>query len=122
VLSLRVQSPDDLTVLSGDMAGRDHWVVSRACDVIPAYQSLLLINWVRLNFPRFNGHPERGYQLKTPYRDGTMHVVFELLDFMARLAALVPRPQVNLTRYQRVFVALTRLSVYMAKRQYRSRK
>jgi hypothetical protein len=27
------------------------------------------------------------YQLKTPYRDGTTHVIFEPLDFMARLAA-----------------------------------
>lgn len=28
------------------------------------------------------------YQLKTPYRDGTMHVIFESLYFIARLAAL----------------------------------
>ena len=39
------------------------------------------------------------YQLNTPCRDGTTHVVLEPLDFMTRLAALVPRPQVNLTRY-----------------------
>ena len=39
------------------------------------------------------------YRLKTPYRDGTTHGVFEPLDFMARLAALVPNPRVNLTRY-----------------------
>ncbi len=38
------------------------------------------------------------YTLKTPYRDGTTHVVFEPLDFMARLAALVPKPRVHLTR------------------------
>lgn len=38
------------------------------------------------------------YQLKTPYRDGTTHVIFEPLDFIARLAALVPKPRVNLTR------------------------
>lgn len=43
------------------------------------------------------------YQLKTPYRDGTTHVIFEPLDFIARLAALVPRPRVNLTRFQGVF-------------------
>ena len=43
------------------------------------------------------------YELKTPYRDGTTHVIFEPLDFIARLAALVPRPRVNLTRYHRVF-------------------
>ena len=30
------------------------------------------------------------YQLKTPYNNGTTHVVFEPLDFMAKLAALVP--------------------------------
>ena len=38
------------------------------------------------------------YQLKTPYRDGTTHVIFEPLDFIARLAALMPKPRVNLTR------------------------
>ena len=43
------------------------------------------------------------YRLKTPYRDGTTHVVFEPLDFMARLAALVPNPRANLTRYHGVF-------------------
>ena len=31
------------------------------------------------------------YALKTPYRDGTTHVIFEPEDFIARLAALVPR-------------------------------
>ena len=60
------------------------------------------------------------YQLKTPYKDGTTHVTFEPLDFMyrrygmpraqgcagaviARLAALVPKPRVNLTRFHGVF-------------------
>jgi hypothetical protein len=43
------------------------------------------------------------YQLKTPYRDGTTHVIFEPLDCIARLAALVPRPRVNLTRFHGVF-------------------
>ena len=42
------------------------------------------------------------YLLKTPYRDGTTHIVFEPLDFIARLVALVPRPRVNLTRYHGV--------------------
>jgi len=31
------------------------------------------------------------YQLKTPYCNGTTHVVFELLDFITRLAALMPK-------------------------------
>jgi hypothetical protein len=43
------------------------------------------------------------YQLKTPYKDGTTHVIFEPLDFIARLAALVPKPRVNLTRFHGVF-------------------
>ena len=41
------------------------------------------------------------YTLKTPYRDGTTHIILEPLDFMARLAALVPKPRVNLTRFHR---------------------
>jgi hypothetical protein len=55
------------------------------------------------------------YQLKTPYREslprerseccgyGTTHVIFEPLDFIARLAALVPKPRVNLTHFHGVF-------------------
>lgn len=43
------------------------------------------------------------YQLKTPYRDGTTHMFFQPLDFIARLAALVPKPRINLTRYHGVF-------------------
>ena len=43
------------------------------------------------------------YSLKTPYRDGTTYIIFEPLDFIARLAALVPRPRVNLTRFHGVF-------------------
>lgn len=39
------------------------------------------------------------YTLKTPYRDGTTHVYFNPLDFLARLAALVPKPRVHLTRF-----------------------
>jgi hypothetical protein len=49
------------------------------------------------------------YSLKTPYRDGTTHVIFEPLDFIARLASLVPPPRVNLTRYHGIFSAHHRL-------------
>jgi len=49
------------------------------------------------------------YALKSAYRDGTTHVVFEPLDFLARLAALVPRPRVHLTRYHGVFAPNHRL-------------
>lgn len=43
------------------------------------------------------------YELKNPYRNGTTHVIFEPLDFIARLAALVPKPRVHLTRFHGVF-------------------
>ena len=43
------------------------------------------------------------YELKTPWRNGTTHVIFEPLDFISRLVALVPRPRVNLTRFHGVF-------------------
>jgi ribosomal protein S27E len=49
------------------------------------------------------------YSLKTPYRDGTTHVIFEPLDFIARLASLVPSARVNLTRYHGVFAPHARL-------------
>lgn len=48
------------------------------------------------------------YELKTPYKSGTTHVVFEPLDFIARLAALVPKPRVHLTRFHGVFAPNSR--------------
>ena len=42
------------------------------------------------------------YELKAPYRDGTTHVIFDPLDFIAELAALVPPPRANLTRFRGV--------------------
>jgi hypothetical protein len=48
-------------------------------------------------------HGQVRYTLKTPYRDGTTHVMFEPEDFMARLAALVPKPRAHLIRYHGVF-------------------
>ena len=49
-----------------------------------------------------SSHGKVVYTLKTPYRDGTTQIVFESIDFVARLAALVPKPRVNLTRYHGV--------------------
>ena len=52
------------------------------------------------------------------YRDGTTPVIFEPLDFIARLAALVPKPRVNLTRFHGVFAPNSkhRAAVALAKR------
>jgi hypothetical protein len=43
------------------------------------------------------------YELKTPWRNGTTHVIFEPLDFISRLVSLIPKPRVNLTRFHGVF-------------------
>ena len=58
------------------------------------------------------------YALETPYRDGTTHVIFESLDFIAKLAALVPSPRANLTRYHGVLAPNSkhRVNVTPAKR------
>jgi len=39
------------------------------------------------------------YRLKRRWRDGTTHVIFEPLELIEKLAALVPAPQLNLVRY-----------------------
>ncbi len=44
-----------------------------------------------------------GSTLKTPYRDGTTNVILEPLDFIARLAALLPPPRLVLTRFHGIF-------------------
>src|SRR5210317_203414 len=43
------------------------------------------------------------YELKTPWRNGTTHVIFEPLDFISRLVSLIPKPRVNLTRFHGIF-------------------
>ena len=42
------------------------------------------------------------YTLNTTYPDGTTQLAFEPVDFIARLAAPVPKPRINLTRYHGV--------------------
>ena len=43
------------------------------------------------------------YQLRTPWRNGTTHVEFEPIEFIAKLAALVLPPRAHLTRFHGVF-------------------
>jgi hypothetical protein len=43
-------------------------------------------------------------QLKSPYRDGTTHIVMSPLQFMQRLTALVPPPRLHLIRFHGVLV------------------
>ena len=47
--------------------------------------------------------------LKTCYRDGTTHVVISPLEFMPRLAALIPRPRLHLTRFHGVLAPNAKL-------------
>ena len=48
-------------------------------------------------------------KLKTPYRDGTTHIIMSPLEFMQRLAALVPRPRLNLIRFHGVLAPNAKL-------------
>jgi hypothetical protein len=48
-------------------------------------------------------------QLKSPYRDGTTHIVMSPLELMQRLAALVPRPRLHLIRFHGVLAPHAKL-------------
>ena len=48
-------------------------------------------------------------QLKSPYKDGTTHIVLSPLEFLQRLAALVPRPRLNLIRFHGVLAPNAKL-------------
>ncbi len=48
-------------------------------------------------------------QLKSAYQDGTTHVVMSPLEFMQRLAALVPRPRLHLIRFHGVLAPHAKL-------------
>ena len=45
------------------------------------------------------------YKLKTPYRNGTTHIVLDPLDFLSRLASLIPRPRIHLIRFPKAAFA-----------------
>ncbi len=48
-------------------------------------------------------------KLKTPWRDGTTHLVMSPLEFMHRLPALVARPRLLLTRFHGVLARSAKL-------------
>ena len=48
-------------------------------------------------------------KLKTPWRDGTTHLLMSPLQFMQRLAALVPRPRLHLIRFHGVLAPNAKL-------------
>jgi hypothetical protein len=58
---------------------------------------------------RVNAAGQVQLELKTPWRDGTTHLVMSPLEFMQRLAALVPRPRLHLIRYHGVLAPNAKL-------------
>ncbi len=58
---------------------------------------------------RRNGAGQVVLQLKSAYQDGTSHVVMSPLQFMQRLAALVPRPRLHLIRFHGVLAPHAKL-------------
>ncbi len=48
-------------------------------------------------------------KLKTPWHDGTTHLVMSPLEFLQRLAALVPRPRLHLIRFHGVLAPNAKL-------------
>jgi hypothetical protein len=58
---------------------------------------------------RLNDAGQVELELKTPWRDGTTHLVMSPLEFMRRLAALVPRPRLHLIRFHGVLAPNAKL-------------
>ncbi len=62
------------------------------------------INWPALADQRvqLNAAGRVELKLKTTWRDGSTHLVMSPLEFLQRLAALVPRPRLHLIRFHGV--------------------
>jgi hypothetical protein len=58
---------------------------------------------------RLNAAGQVELKLKTPWRDGTTHLVMSPLESMQRLAALVPRPRLHLIRFHGVLAPNAKL-------------
>ncbi len=58
---------------------------------------------------RLNDAGQVELKLKTLWRDGTMRLVMSSLEFMQRLAALVPRPRLHLIRFHAVLAPSAKL-------------
>ena len=56
-----------------------------------------------------NQRAQEVLKLKTAWHSGTTHIVLEAMEFMQRLAALVPRPRLHLTRFHGVLAPNAKL-------------
>ena len=93
---VKAPTSDELAQLTHTIAQR----VGRCLERLCRYIARPAVSTKRLSMTR-NGQVR--YELKTPWRNGTTHILFEPLNFISRLVALVPRPRVNLTRYHGLF-------------------
>ena len=86
-----------------------------------AYGRYLLRPAIALERLSLDGDGLVVYELKRPFSDGTTHALFEPLDFIVRLAALVPRPRAHLVRYHGLFAPNARHRRLIVPRQRRTR-
>jgi hypothetical protein len=92
----KAPTSDELTKLTHTIARRIGRYLERLC----RYITRPAVSTKRLSMT-CNGRVR--YELKTPWRNGTTHVIFEPLDFISRLVSPIPKPRVNLTRFHGVF-------------------
>ena len=72
---------------------------------MPTLPSLIfIINFIEQIYPG-----QVVLKLKTPYRNGATHIVMSPMEFMQRLAALVPRPRLHLIRFHGVLAPNAKL-------------
>ena len=108
--------PADNGSLEGD-AGKVGGFSLHACVAAEAHESQKLERLCRyiarpaISEKRLSISPQGRVrcQLKTPWKNGTAHVDFELVDFIAKLAALVPPPRAHLTRFHGVIAPNAKL-------------
>lgn len=62
------------------------------------------------------------YKLKSPFSDGTTHVLFSPIEFIEKLAALVPKPRAHLIRYAGVFSRHSNMRKFVVPHEIRARQ
>jgi hypothetical protein len=102
--------PEEMESLSSERCARSSGFSVHANVAVPARDRARLERLIRymarppLATERLERLPDGRlvYEFKRAWRDGTSRVVFEPLEFIEKLVALVPKPRANLTRYSGV--------------------
>jgi hypothetical protein len=78
--------------VAGEAMAPGSW--ARALDI---YQQLTggFTHIIGIGLKRQTPNGRVQYELKTPWRNGTTHAIFEPLDFISALVFLVPQPRVK---------------------------